>query len=261
MHGALFVAKTGLSAQDTSLKIISNNLANVSTTGFKKDRAVFEDLMYQVQRQPGAQSAEESTLPSGLQLGSGVRVAGTQKLFQEGTIETTGEAFDIAIQGRGFWQVELPNGDTGYTRHGKFHLNADNEIVTAEGYLLQPGISLPNEVQTMTVSVDGVVSVTTQGNPNAQQIGQLQLAEFVNPQGLLAYGQNLFQETPSSGAPTLANPGEGGTGQLRQGMLEGSNVNAVEELVNMITTQRAYEMNSKVISTADQMLSYVTQNL
>ena len=261
MHGALFVAKTGLSAQDTSLKVISNNLANVSTVGFKKDRVVFEDLMYQVQRQPGAQSAEESQLPSGLQLGSGVRVSGTQKLFQEGEMQTTGEAFDIAIAGRGFWQVTLPNGDTGYTRQGQFHLNSDNEIVTSEGYLLDPGLTLPSEVQSMTVGVDGVVSVLVQGSASSQQIGQLQLADFVNPQGLQAYGQNLFLETAASGTPALANPGEGGTGQLRQGMLEGSNVNAVEELVNMITTQRAYEMNSKVISTADQMLSYVTQNL
>ena len=261
MHGALFVAKTGLAAQDTSLKIISNNLANVSTAGFKKDRAVFEDLMYQVQRQPGAQSAEDSQLPSGLQLGSGVRVAATQKLFSEGTIETTGEAFDMAIQGRGFWQVTLPNGDTAYTRHGQFQLNADNEVVTSEGYLLEPGLTLPSEVLSMTVSVDGVVSVVTQGDPNPQQIAQLELADFVNPQGLQAYGQNLYIETAASGAPTLNNPGEGGVGQLRQGMLEGSNVNAVEELVNMITTQRAYEMNSKVISTADQMLSFVTQNI
>ena len=261
MHGALFVAKTGLSAQDTSLKVISNNLANVSTVGFKKDRVVFEDLMYQIQRQPGAQSAEDSQLPSGLQLGSGVRVSGTQKLFQEGEMQTTGEAFDVAIAGRGFWQVTLPNGDTGYTRQGQFQLNSDNEIVTSEGYVLAGGITLPSEVQSMTVGVDGVVTALVQGSATPQQIGQLQLADFVNPQGLQAYGQNLFLETAASGAPALANPGEGGTGQLRQGMLEGSNVNAVEELVNMITTQRAYEMNSKVISTADQMLSYVTQNL
>ncbi|MBN0986801.1 flagellar basal-body rod protein FlgG [Amphritea pacifica] len=261
MHGALFVAKTGLSAQDTSLKVISNNLANVSTVGFKKDRAIFEDLMYQIQRQPGAQTAEASQLPSGLQLGSGVRVAGTQKLFQEGELQTTGESFDISIEGRGFWQVTLPNGDTGYTRHGQFQLNADNEIVNSEGYLLDPGLTLPTGVQSMTVSVDGIVSVVVQGNVNPQQIGQLQLADFANPQGLQAYGQNLYLETAASGNAVLSNPGEGGTGQLRQGMLEGSNVNAVEELVNMITTQRAYEMNSKVISTADQMLSYVTQNL
>lgn len=261
MHGALFVAKTGLSAQDTSLKVISNNLANANTVGFKKDRAVFEDLMYQIQRQPGAQTAEESQLPSGLQLGSGVRTVGTQKLFQEGEMITTGESFDVAITGRGFLQVTLPNGDPGYTRSGQLHLNADNQIVTSEGYLLEPEITLPAEVQTMTIGVDGIVSVVVAGSTASQQIGQLQLADFVNPQGLQANGQNLYLETAASGTPTLSNPGEGGVGELRQGMLEGSNVNAVEELVNMITTQRAYEINSKVISTADQMLSFVTQQL
>lgn len=261
MHGALFVAKTGLSAQDTALKVVSNNLANVSTVGFKKDRVVFEDLMYQVQRQPGAQSSDGTQLPSGLQLGSGVRVVGTQKLFSEGELQNTGEAFDIAIQGRGFWQVTLPNGDTGYSRNGQFQLNSDGEIVTSEGYVLDPGITLPAEVQSMTVGVDGIVSVVTAGNTAAQEIGQLQLADFSNPQGLLSLGQNMYLETPASGTPVLSNPGEGGTGQLQQGMLEGSNVNSVEELVNMITTQRAYEINSKVISTADQMLSFVTQQL
>ncbi|MEH6578102.1 MAG: flagellar basal-body rod protein FlgG [Amphritea sp.] len=261
MHGALFVAKTGLSAQDTALKVISNNLANANTIGFKKDRAVFEDLMYQVQRQPGAQSAEDSQLPSGLQLGSGVRTVGTQKLFQEGELITTGESFDVAINGRGFLQVTLPNGDAAYTRSGQLHLNADNQIVTAEGFLLDPEITLPAEVQSMTIAVDGTVSVVLPGDPNPQQVAQIQLADFVNPQGLQAMGQNLYLETASSGTPTLNTPGEGGVGQLKQGMLEGSNVNAVEELVNMITTQRAYEINSKVISTADQMLSFVTQNL
>ncbi len=261
MHGALFVAKTGLSAQDTSLKVISNNLANVSTVGFKKDRAVFEDLMYQIQRQPGAQTAEESQLPSGLQLGSGVRVVGTQKLFQEGEMLSTNEAFDVAILGRGFFEVALPNGDAAYSRHGQFQLNANNELVTAEGFLIQPAITLPAEVQNMTIGVDGIVSVTVAGSTTSTQIGQLQLTDFVNPQGLEALGKNLFAETAASGAPLISNPGEGGTGVLQQGMLEGSNVNAVEELVNMITTQRAYEVNSKVISTADQMLSFVTQNL
>lgn len=261
MHGALFVAKTGLSAQDTSLRVISNNLANVSTVGFKKDRAVFEDLMYQVQRQPGAQSADGAQLPSGLQLGSGVRVVGTQKLFQAGDSIITNEAFDVAIEGRGFFEVALPNGDPAYSRHGQFQLNSDNELVTAEGYRIQPVITLPAEVQSMTIGVDGTVSVVTAGNTTATQIGQLQLTDFVNPQGLEALGQNLFSETAASGAPIVSNPGEGGTGILQQGSLEGSNVNAVEELVNMITTQRAYEVNSQVISTADQMLSFVTQNL
>lgn len=261
MHGALFVAKTGLTAQDTALKVVSNNLANVSTVGFKKDRAVFEDLLYQIQRQPGAESAEGAQLPSGLQLGSGVRVVGTQKLFQEGELQTTGEAFDIAIAGRGFFQVTMPNGDLAYSRHGQFQLNSDNEIVTADGFLLEPNITLPAEVQSMTVGVDGIVSAVVAGDPNPQQLGQIQLADFVNPQGLQALGKNLFAETAASGNPVLSNPGDAGTGALQQGMLEGSNVNAVEELVNMITTQRAYEINSKVISTADQMLSFVTQQL
>ncbi|MCO4757698.1 MAG: flagellar basal-body rod protein FlgG [Oceanospirillaceae bacterium] len=261
MHGALFVAKTGLSAQDTSLKVISNNLANVSTVGFKKDRAVFEDLLYQIRRQPGAQSAEDSQLPSGLQVGSGVKVVGTQKLFSTGDLEITDQTFDVAINGRGFFQVTLPSGEVGYTRNGQFHLNADNELVTAEGYLLEPAITLPAEVTNFTVGVDGIVTVATAGSAAATQVGQIELADFVNPAGLQAMGQNLFLETAASGAPALNNPGDAGSGILRQGALETSNVNAVEELVTMITTQRAYEMNSKVISTADEMLSFVSQQL
>lgn len=261
MHGALFVAKTGLTAQDTSLKVISNNLANVATVGFKKDRAVFEDLLYQIRRQPGAQSSEESTLPSGLQVGSGVKTVGTQKLFSTGDMEITDQTFDLAINGRGFFQVVMPNGDIGYTRNGQMHLNADNELVTAEGFLIEPAITLPAEVVNFSVSVDGVVSVQVAGNAEPVEIGQLQLADFVNPAGLQAIGQNLFIETGASGAPAINNPGVAGTGILKQGALETSNVNAVEELVSMITTQRAYEMNSKVISTADEMLSFVTQQL
>lgn len=261
MHGALNVAKTGMTAQDTNLKVISNNLANVSTVGFKKDNVVFEDLMYQIRRQPGAQTGEEAQLPSGLQIGLGVRTVGTQKLFGTGEIEITDEAFDVAINGRGFLQVTLPNGDTAYTRNGQLHLNADNELVTAEGYLLEPAITLPSEVVSFSISTDGVVQVTTAGNSAPSDIGQIQLADFVNPQGLQALGQNMFQETGASGAPLISNPGENGTGILLQGSLEGSNVNAVQELVDMITTQRAYEMNSKVISTADEMLSFVSQQL
>lgn len=261
MHGALYVAKTGLSAQDTQLKVISNNLANVSTVGFKKDRAVFEDLLYQVQRQPGADSAEGTQLPSGLQLGNGVRVVGTQKLFQTGEMQVSEEPFDVAINGRGFFQVTMPTGELGYTRNGQFHINADNELVTAEGYVIEPAVTLPGEVQTFTVGVDGTVTAVVAGDPTPVQLAQLEIADFVNPAGLQAIGQNLFIETAASGAPQVAVPGEAGTGILRQGMLEGSNVNSVEELVNMITTQRAYEINSKVISTADEMLSYVSQQL
>ncbi|MGY8871105.1 MAG: flagellar basal-body rod protein FlgG [Pseudomonadales bacterium] len=261
MHGALFVAKTGLSAQDTQLKVISNNLANVSTVGFKKDRAVFEDLLYQVQRQPGADSSEGTQLPTGLQLGNGVRVVGTQKLFQTGEMQVSEEPFDVAINGRGFFQVTMPSGELGYTRNGQFHVNSDNELVTTEGYLVDPAITLPAEVQTFTVGVDGTVTAVVAGSATPVQLAQLEIADFVNPAGLQAIGQNLFIETAASGAPQVAVPGEAGTGILRQGMLEGSNVNSVEELVNMITTQRAYEINSKVISTADEMLSYVSQQL
>lgn len=261
MHGALNVAKTGMTAQDTNLKVISNNLANVSTVGFKKDNVVFEDLMYQIRRQPGAQTAEEAQLPSGLQIGLGVRTVGTQKVFSTGEIEITEESFDVAINGRGFLQVTLPNGDQAYTRNGQLHLNADNELVTAEGYLIEPAITLPGEVVNFSISSDGVVEVITAGDPQPTEIGQIQLADFVNPQGLAALGQNLFQESGASGAPLVSNPGENGTGAIVQGALEGSNVNSVQELVDMITTQRAYEMNSKVISTADEMLSYVSQQL
>ena len=261
MHGALHVAKTGLSAQDTNLRVISNNLANVSTVGFKKDRAVFEDLLYQIRRQPGAQNADDAQLPSGLQLGHGVRTVSTQKQFETGDLQITDRTFDIAINGRGFFQVLQPNGDAAYTRNGQFHLNGDGQIVTAEGYLLDPEITLPGEVVNFSVGVDGTVSADIAGDPNPQVLGQIELADFVNPEGLQAIGQNLFIETASSGPANILNPGEEGVGILKQGMLEGSNVNAVEELVNMITTQRAYEINSKVISTADQMLGFATQQL
>jgi flagellar basal-body rod protein FlgG len=261
MHGALHVAKTGLSAQDTQLKVISNNLANVSTVGFKKDRLEFEDLLYQVRRQPGAATGEDSMLPSGLQLGSGVRTVSTQKLFHTGDMQITDQTFDVAINGRGFLQVTMPNGEIGYTRNGELHLDGENRLVTSEGFPIEPAITLPGQVTNFSVGNDGTVSVTVAGDPNPVELGQLELADFVNPQGLQAIGQNLFIETAASGAPIVGIAGEEGRGIIKQGMLEGSNVNAVEELVDMITTQRAYEMNSKVISTADEMLSYVSQQL
>lgn len=261
MHGALHVAKTGLSAQDTQLKVISNNLANVSTVGFKKDRLEFEDLLYQVRRQPGAATGEDSQLPSGLQLGSGVRTVGTQKQFHTGDMQITDQPFDLAINGRGFLQVMQPNGEIAYTRNGELHIDGENRLVTAEGYLIEPAITLPGEVTNFSVGGDGTVSVTVAGDPNPQELPQIELADFVNPQGLQAVGQNLFIETAASGAPLVGVAGEEGRGIIKQGMLEGSNVNAVEELVDMITTQRAYEMNSKVISTADEMLGYVSQQL
>ena len=261
MLPALWVSKTGLSAQDMNLTTISNNLANVSTTGFKRDRAEFQDLMYQIKRQPGAQSTQDSELPSGLQLGTGVRVVGTQKNFTAGSMQTTDQPLDMAINGHGFFQVLQPDGTVSYTRDGTFHLNSDGQIVTSSGMALEPAIVVPSDAQTFTVGTDGTVSITTAGNAASQVIGNLQTADFVNPAGLQAIGGNLFLETASSGAPQVGTPGLNGLGTTLQNTLENSNVSTVEELVNMITTQRAYEMNSKVISTADQMLQFVTQNL
>ncbi|WLI47590.1 flagellar basal-body rod protein FlgG [Pseudomonas beijingensis] len=261
MLPALWVAKTGLSAQDTNLTTISNNLANVSTTGFKRDRAEFQDLLYQVKRQPGAQSTQDSELPSGLQVGTGVRIVGTQKNFNAGSLQTTEQPLDMAIDGRGFFQILQPDGTTSYTRDGTFHLDSNGQIVNASGFALEPAIIIPNDAQTFTVGRDGTVSITIAGNPAAQVIGNLQTADFINPAGLQAVGNNLFLETAASGAPQVGTPGLNGFGTTLQNTLETSNVSTVEEMVNMITTQRAYEMNSKVISTADQMLSFVTQNL
>ena len=261
MLPALWVAKTGLSAQDTNLTTISNNLANVSTTGFKRDRAEFQDLLYQIKRQPGAQSTQDSELPSGLQLGTGVRIVGTQKNFTAGSLQTTEQPLDMAIDGRGFFQILQPDGTTSYTRDGTFHLDSNGQIVNASGFALEPAIVIPNNAQSFTVGTDGTVSITVPGNPAAQVIGNLQTADFINPAGLQAVGNNLFLETAASGAPQIGTPGLNGFGTTLQNTLETSNVSTVEEMVNMITTQRAYEMNSKVISTADQMLSFVTQNL
>lgn len=261
MLPALWVAKTGLSAQDTNLTTISNNLANVSTTGFKRDRAEFQDLLYQIKRQPGAQSTQDSELPSGLQLGTGVRIVGTQKNFTAGSLQTTEQPLDMAIDGRGFFQILQPDGTTSYTRDGTFHLDSNGQIVNASGFALEPAIVIPNDAQSFTVGRDGTVSITVVGNPASQVIGNLQTADFINPAGLQAVGNNLFLETAASGAPQVGTPGLAGFGTTLQNTLETSNVSTVEEMVNMITTQRAYEMNSKVISTADQMLSFVTQNL
>ncbi len=261
MLPALWVAKTGLSAQDTNLTTISNNLANVSTTGFKRDRAEFQDLLYQIKRQPGAQSTQDSELPSGLQLGTGVRIVGTQKNFSAGSLQTTEQPLDLAVDGRGFFQILQPDGTTSYTRDGTFHLDSNGQIVNASGFALEPAIVIPNNAQTFTVGTDGTVSITVPGNPASQVIGNLQTADFINPAGLQAVGNNLFLETAASGAAQVGTPGLNGFGTTLQNTLEGSNVSTVEEMVNMITTQRAYEMNSKVISTADQMLSFVTQNL
>jgi flagellar basal-body rod protein FlgG len=257
----MWVAKTGLDAQQTRMSVISNNLANVNTTGFKRGRAVFEDLLYQNVRQAGAQSSEDTQLPSGLSLGTGVRTVATQKLFTQGNLVQTGNSLDIAVEGRGFFEILRPDGSLAYTRDGSYQLDRDGQMVTSNGYVLQPGITIPPNTQSITIGEDGTVSVLEAGNSAPSQIGTLQLVDFINPAGLQPIGQNLFMETASSGSPQSGTPGLDGLGRLVQGALETSNVNTVEELVNMIETQRAYEMNSKAISTADQMLQYVNNNL
>jgi flagellar basal-body rod protein FlgG len=256
MHAALYVSKTGLSAQDRQLTTISNNLANTSTIGFKRDRAVFEDLLYQNQRQPGAQQTQETELPSGLQLGAGVRVVATQKEFTQGTLQVTEQSLDVAIDGHGFLQVLQPDGTIAYTRNGQLQINGEGQLVNADGYLLEPAIIVPEGANKITIGTTGTVNAYTPGQVEPQQLG-----DIINHSGLQPIGGNLFVETVASGNPVQGTPGENGLGVIKQGMLENSNVDIVEEMVNMITTQRAYEMNSKVVSTADQMLQYITQNL
>jgi flagellar basal-body rod protein FlgG len=261
MYPALWIAKTGLDAQQTKMSVIANNLANVNTTGFKRDRAVFNDLIYQNLRQVGAQSSENTELPSGLMLGTGVKVVATQKEHSQGNIVQSGNSLDVAIQGKGYFQVLHPDGNIVYSRDGSFSLTADGVIVTTNGYELQPSMTVPTDATSLTIGSDGVVSVLQAGNNTPTQVGQIELAYFVNPQGLEPIGDNLYRETNASGGVNTAIPGTDSTGTVIQGALESSNVNVVEELVNMIETQRAYEMNSKAISTTDEMLSYVNQQL
>jgi len=258
---ALWVAKTGLDAQQTRMAVISNNLANVNTTGFKKSRPIFEDLLYQNVRQVGANSTQDTELPTGLQLGSGVRVVATEKLHTQGNIQQTDNSLDVAISGRGFLQVLMPDGEINYTRDGSFKLSSIGEIVTSNGMPLEPSITIPDDALSISIGQDGTVSVTQPGTAAATQVGQIQTVSFVNPAGLDPVGENLFRESVASAAPIIGTPGENELGTLNQGALETSNVNVVEELVNMIETQRAYEINSKAISTVDQMLSFVTQQL
>ncbi|MFO1389075.1 flagellar basal-body rod protein FlgG [Cellvibrio sp.] len=262
MISALYVSKTGLAAQDKQLSTISNNLANTSTVGFKRDRAMFEDLIYQVQRQPGAQETQDSKLPSGLQIGTGARVVATQKQFTQGNLQVTEQPLDVAINGRGFLQVLQADGTLAYTRNGQLEVNEEGQVVNSDGLVLEPAITIPQGTSKITIGKDGTVNAYTQGaEATPQQLGNITLADFVNPAGLQAIGGNLFVQTVASGTPTQGAPGENGMGSLLQGQLESSNVDIVEEMVNMITTQRAYEMNSKVVSTADQMLQNIAQNL
>jgi flagellar basal-body rod protein FlgG len=259
MIRSLWISKTGLEAQQMQMDVIANNLANVSTNGFKRQRAVFEDLLYQTLRQPGAQSSQQTELPSGMQIGTGVQPVATERIFTQGNLQLTGNALDVAIQGDGFFQVLLPDGTTAYTRDGAFQLDSQGQMVTASGYQVQPAITMPGNVTTVTIAKDGIVSVTQAGSSTPTQIGQMQLATFINTGGLQSRGENLYLETAASGAPQPNAPGLNGAGLLNQAYVETSNVNVVEELVNMIQTQRAYEINSKSIQTSDQMLARLTQ--
>ncbi|MBS1189627.1 MAG: hypothetical protein H6R10_1419 [Rhodocyclaceae bacterium] len=259
MIRSLWIARTGLDAQQTQLDVIANNLANVSTNGFKRGRAVFEDLLYQTIRQPGAQSSQQTQVPTGLQLGTGAKPVATARVFTQGNLQKTDNALDVAINGNGFFQVLLPDGTTAYTRDGSFQKDNQGQIVTADGFPVQPNITIPANAQSLTIGQDGTVTVTQPGNAAPTQIGSIQLATFVNPAGLQSIGQNLFLETAASGTPTPNTPGTNGAGSVNQAYVETSNVNVAEELVTMIQTQRAYELNSKVVSTSDQMLGRLTQ--
>ena len=261
MTASLWIAKTGLDAQQTRMSVISNNLSNASTTGFKQSRAQFEDLLYQNVRQTGGQTSQNTQLPSGLMLGTGVRIVSTAKVFTQGNLTQTGNNLDLAVNGRGFFQVQLPDGTAAYTRDGSFQINSEGQIVTSNGYLLQPEITIPANTQTITIGTDGTVSAKAANESAATQVGTIQLTDFINPAGLQAIGGNLFLESTASGSPQTGEPASNGMGSVVQGSLETSNVNVVEELVDMIETQRAYEMNSKAIATTDQMLQYVNNNL
>jgi len=260
MDAALWVSKTGLDAQQTRMNVISNNLANVSTTGFKRDRAVFEDLLYQNIRQAGGQTTANTQAPTGLMLGTGTKVVATEKLHIQGNLINSQNPLDVAIMGDGFFQIQQQDGTIAYTRDGAFKLTGTGQLVTSTGFFLEPNVTIPGNASSLTIGRDGTVSAELFGG-GAATIGQIQVARFLNPAGLTPVGQNLMKETPASGAPTATNPGLAGAGALMQGTLEASNVNVVEEMVNMIETQRAYEINSKAISAVDGMLKYMNQNM
>jgi len=262
MNTALWISKTGLDAQNKEISVISNNLANANTVGFKKSRVIFEDLLYQTINQPGGRSAQDTELPSGLMLGAGAKVVATQKIHTQGDMLTTDNSLDVMIQGEGFFEILMPDGSSSYSRNGQFTLDADGNVVTpGSGYLLQPQVTVPTDAQEIIISQDGEVSVTVQGQADNSIIGQINTINFVNPSGLQPIGQNLYVETAVSGTPQEGVPGLEGFGMILQGALETSNVNTTEELVNLIQGQRVYEMNSKVISAVDQMLSYINQQL
>jgi flagellar basal-body rod protein FlgG len=259
MIRSLWIAKTGMDAQQTQLDVISNNLANVGTNGYKRQTAAFEDLLYQNMRQAGANSSQQTQLPTGLQLGTGVQLVATPRIFTQGNLQQTGNQFDMAVNGNGFFQIQMPDGTTAYTRDGSFHVDSAGQLVNNSGFPLSPAVTIPAAAQSVTIGADGTVSVTLQGQAAAQNVGAVQLAGFINPAGLESKGQNLFVETSASGTPSANTPGTNGLGTLQQGYVETSNVNVVQELVSMIQSQRAYELNSKAISTSDQMLARLSQ--
>ncbi|MGN0922026.1 MAG: flagellar basal-body rod protein FlgG [Cellvibrio sp.] len=261
MSSALWVSKTGLAAQDKAMSTVANNLANVNTNGFKADRAVFEDLFYNIEKQPGAQADQINTVPSGLQLGSGVRVVGTQKVFTEGNMQTTGQPLDVAIVGSGFLQVESPNGEILYTENGQLQLNTDGMVVNSQGLPLIPAIEIPTGSKNLTIGTDGIVTAVLPGDTLPSELGQITLVNFINPAGLEAMGGNLYRETIASGEPTEGIPGEDGLGTLKQGVLEGSNVQVVEAMVSMIAIQRAYEANAKVLDASSNMMQFLNQQV
>jgi flagellar basal-body rod protein FlgG len=258
MLRSLWIAKTGMESQQTNIDVISHNLANVSTNGFKRSRPVFEDLIYQTIRQPGAQASQQSQIPSGLQLGTGARPVSTERVFLQGNLQQTGNGLDLAIQGNGFFQVQLPDGTLAYTRDGAFQINSEGTLVTANGDVLQPQITIPADALSTTIAKDGTVTIVQPGNVTNTQ-GPIQLTNFINPAGLQSVGDNLYMETVASGTPNTSNPGINGLGSLQQGFVETSNTNVVEELINMIQAQRAYEINSKSVQASDQMLQRLVQ--
>jgi flagellar basal-body rod protein FlgG len=259
MIRSLWISKTGLDAQQTNVDVIANNLANVSTNGFKRSRAVFEDLLYQTVRQPGVQSSQQTTVPIGLQVGTGVKPVATARIHAQGNLQQSGNPLDVAINGQGFLQVLLPDGTTGYTRDGSFHVDANGQVVSSNGFPMQPAMTIPPNATNIAIAQDGTVTVTQPGQVNPVQVGQIQLATFINTAGLQSMGQNLYLETAASGTPSTNSPGTNGAGVLNQGYVETSNVNVVEELVSMIQAQRAYELNSKAIQVSDQMLQRLGQ--
>jgi flagellar basal-body rod protein FlgG len=259
MMRSLWISKTGMEAQQTQLDHISHNLANSATNGYKKSHAVFEDLMYQNLRQAGANSSEQTTLPTGLQVGLGTRAVASSRSFAQGNLQQSSNPLDVAVRGSGFFEVQMPDGSTGYTRDGSFQVNAQGQLVTNNGYLVQPGITVPQNALSVSIAADGTVTASIPNQTAPQSLGTLQLVNFVNPAGLEPKGQNLYTETAASGTPTAGTPGQNGLGALQQGFVETSNVNVVEELIGMIQTQRAYELNSKAIQTSDQMLQKLGQ--